>query len=116
MAAEAPEMIVPETKPKTIEYMINAALVVTEFRKKITMPVTMPPSANTFNRPYLSASTPGIIRPNVEAALIIASKYPASVGLIPLLTAYVGIKKSGVNMPMNMKNNERMRRTNLASL
>lgn len=35
---------------------------------------------------------------------------------MPLVTAYVGMKNSGVNMPRKMKNNETIRRTNLASL
>lgn len=88
-AAADPEMMVPEAKPKTTEYTIKPALVVAEFIQKMTIPVTRPPSANIFNRSYLSASTPGMIRPNVEAALIIGSMYPASVGSMPLVTARV---------------------------
>src|SRR5271155_2428965 len=97
-AAEPPEIIVPEEKPKATEYSTNAAVVSALFKQKMTMPVIMPPSASMFNRPYLSASIPGMIRPNVEAALTIASKYEASVASMPLVTAYVGMKNSGVNM------------------
>src|SRR5436190_11316742 len=114
--AEAPEIIVPEENPKATEYTTNAAVVFALFINKMTMLVITPPSVNMFNRPYLSARTPGMIRPNVEAAFIIASKYEASVASMPLVTAYVGIKNSGVNMPRNMKNNEAIRRMYLASL
>lgn len=86
------------------------------FRQKITMPVLSPPSVYIFSRPYLSARTPGMIRPKVEAALVIASKYEANAGSMPLVTAYVGMKNKGVNMPRNMKNSELIRRRYLVFL
>ncbi|RSL78628.1 hypothetical protein CEP51_008045 [Fusarium floridanum] len=57
-----------------------------------------------------------MMRPKVEAALVIASKYEANVGFMPLVTAYVGMKNKGVNMPRNMKNNELIRRRYLVFL
>lgn len=115
-AAEPPEIIVPEENPKATEYSTDAAVVSALVKQKMTMPVIMLPSASMFNCLNLSASTPGMIRPNVEAALRIASKYEASVASMPLVTAYVGMKNSGVNMPRNMKNTETIRRTKFTSL
>lgn len=56
-----------------------------------TIPVEIPAKANIFSRPNLSASIPGIMRPNVDEALMTASRYDANVAFIPLETAYVGI-------------------------
>ena len=86
-AAEAPEMIVPEQKPKAIEYTTNAAVVFAWFKQRMMIPVITPPRASMFNRPNLSARMPGIIRPKVEAAFRIASKYEANVASMPLDTA-----------------------------
>ncbi|TAQ89958.1 hypothetical protein B7494_g1693 [Chlorociboria aeruginascens] len=114
-AAAPPDTMVPEVNPMKIEYTTNPAVVAVLFIHKTTIPVAKPPIANTFSRPNLSASTPGIMRPNVEDALIIASKYEASVGFTPLVTAYVGMKNSGVNIPRSMKKNEAIRRTYFVS-
>ena len=67
-----------------------AALDFAEFMQKIAAAVAKIPNAKIFSRPTLSANIPGIMRPNVDAPLRIAAKYPASVVFIPLLTAYVG--------------------------
>src|SRR6266567_9157970 len=45
-----------------------------------------------------------------------SSGQTASVASMPLVTAYVGMKNSGVNMPRNMKNTETIRRMKFASL
>lgn len=103
-AAEAPEMIVPDQKPNTTEYTINAGLDTGLFRQNMIMPVIVPPKDSTFNRPNLSAKTPGMTRPNVEAAFKMAIRYEARVGFMPRDTAYVGIKNKGVKNPKNMKN------------
>ncbi|KAL2680725.1 hypothetical protein Neosp_008328 [[Neocosmospora] mangrovei] len=57
-----------------------------------------------------------MMRPKVEAALVIANKYEANAGFMPLVTAYVGMKNKGVNMPRNMKNSELIRRRYLVFL
>lgn len=115
-AADAPQMMVPYTKPKKIEDTTSAALDAAKFMQKMTMPVTSAPRENMFSHPYLSAGAPGMMRPNVEAALMIASRYPTRDGSMPLVTAYVGMKKRRVNMPMKIKNREVIRMRNLASL
>ena len=115
-AAELPETIAPQKNPKTTENSTNVTVVSALFKQQMTTPVITPASASMFNRPNLSASTPGMIRPNVAAALRIASKYEAVIASMPLVTAYAGMKNSGVNMPRNMKNTETIRRMKFASL
>src|ERR1700733_3722166 len=115
-AAELPETIAPQENPKTTEYSTNVAVVSALFKQQMAIPVITPASASMFNRPNLSASTPWMIRPNVAATLRIASKYEASAASMPLMTAYAGMKNSGVNMPRNMKNTETIRRMKFASL
>lgn len=103
-AADPPETIVPVANPTASEYTIKAGVDLASFKQKITIPVVIPPIVSTFRRPNWSASIPGIMRPKVEAALRIASRYEASVAFIPRVTAYVGTKNSGSYMPTSMKN------------
>lgn len=110
-AAAAPDMIMPEVNPKTIEYTISAAVVSALFIQKMTVPLTIPAAAIIFKRPNLSARTPGMIRPNVDAPLRIATRYEARVAFMPRMTAYVGMKNSGVNIPKNMKKVEIINKT-----
>lgn len=89
MAVEAEETIVPEQNPKKAEYTMIAALDVGKLTQKIIIPVAIPANANMFCRPSLSASMPGMIRPKVDVALMIASRYAAKATPMPRDTAYV---------------------------
>lgn len=103
-------MIIPEVNPNTTEYTTRAAVDFALFIQKMTIPLTMPAAAIMFKRPNLSAKIPGMIRPKVDAPLRTATRYEASAASMPLMTAYVGMKKRGVNMPRNMKKIEVIRR------
>lgn len=89
-AADAPEMMVPEKKANATAYNTSAAVLFTVVMISTRMPVINPPRPKTFSLPYLSAIMPGMMRPNVEAALRMARRYDARVGFIPVDTAYVG--------------------------
>ena len=115
-AAVPPEMIVPEVKPNAIEYTTNPAVVLAWSKHKMVMPVLIPAIARILKRPNLSARIPGMTRPNVDAALRIASRYEASVTSMPCITAYVGMKNNGANMPRNKKNCAAVRRLKAGSL
>lgn len=91
IAADAEDMIVPDTKPKRTEYTMMAILVLGSLIQNTMIPVEIPANANVFSLPNLSARIPGMTRPKVDEALIIASRYDANVMLIPFETAYTGV-------------------------
>ena len=73
-AVVAPEMMVPEENPNATEYPISPAVDVAELIHMTTTPVATLPSAKILSLPYLSARTPGITLPNVDAAFRIADR------------------------------------------
>jgi hypothetical protein len=103
IAALPPEIIVPDQNPKTTEYTTKAAVLLASFMQQMIRPVAIPPIPKALSRQNLSARILGMMRPNVEAPLRIATKYEASVASMPRATACVGMKNDRGEHPENYK-------------
>lgn len=93
-------MAAPELKPNMSAKTISAALLVPGIqRPSMKMTVSVQKTIMTLNRPSLSPMMPGIVRPKMEPALRIDTRYSASCRDIPRACATMVMNVMTQNIP-----------------